>query len=100
VVWIADATRRTLATKQLIADLTEAGITGVVLLLGGFVWLWWQGVPALYRTAGSGQDVENVRLNAVTTTRAALLAGFVGLGALGTFWLNSRVYRAPLAPSS
>jgi hypothetical protein len=25
VVWIADATRRTLATKQLIADLTEAG---------------------------------------------------------------------------
>src|SRR3712207_1404334 len=68
-------------------------ITGVVLLLGGFVWLWWQGVPALYRTAGSGQDVENVRLNAATTTRAALLAGFVGLGALGTFWLNSRVYR-------
>jgi len=68
-------------------------ITGVVLLLGGFVWLWWQGVPALYRTAGSGPDVENIRLNAVTTTRAALLAGFVGLGALGTFWLNSRVYR-------
>jgi uncharacterized protein YjbI with pentapeptide repeats len=67
-------------------------IAGVVLLLAGFVWLWWQGVPALYRTAGSGQDVENVRLNAVTTTRAALLAGFVGLGALGTFWLNSRVY--------
>ena len=75
-------------------------ITGAVLLLGGFVWLWWQGVPALYRTAGSGPDAENVRLNAVTTTRAALLAGFVGLGALGTFWLNSRVYRAPLAPSS
>jgi uncharacterized protein YjbI with pentapeptide repeats len=66
---------------------------GVVLLLAGFVWLWWQGVPALYRTAGSGQDVENVRLNAVTTTRAALLAGLVGLGALGTLWLNSRVYR-------
>ena len=56
-------------------------ITGAVLLLGGFVWLWWQGVPALYRTAGSEPDVENVRLNAVTTTRAALLAGFVGLGA-------------------
>jgi hypothetical protein len=32
-------------------------------------------------------------LSAVTTTRAALLAGFVGLGALGIFWLNSRVYR-------
>ena len=66
---------------------------GVVVLLAGFVWLWWQGVPALYRTGGSGPDAENVRLNAVTTTRAALLAGFVGLGALGTFWLNSRVYR-------
>ena len=57
------------------------------------MWLWWQGVPALYRTAGGGPDAENARLNAVTTTRAALLAGFVGLGALGTFWLNSRVYR-------
>jgi hypothetical protein len=61
-----------------------------VLLLAGFVWLWWQGVPALYRTAAGGEDA---RLNAVSTTRAALLAGFVGLGALGTFWLNSRVYR-------
>ena len=61
-----------------------------MLLLAGFVWLWWQGVPALYRTAGGGEDA---RLSAVTTTRAALLAGFVGLGALGTFWLNSRVYR-------
>ncbi|SET98304.1 pentapeptide repeat-containing protein [Geodermatophilus poikilotrophus] len=68
-------------------------ITGAAMLPGGFVWLWWQGVPALYRTAGSGPDAGNVRLNAVTTTRAALLAGFVGLGALGTFWLNSRVYR-------
>ena len=38
-------------------------------------------------------DAENARLNAITTTRAALLVGFVGLGALGTFWLNSRVYR-------
>lgn len=37
-------------------------------------------------------DAENARLNAITTIRAALLAGFVGLGALGTFWLNSRVY--------
>ena len=58
------------------------------------MWLWWQGVPALYRTAGSGPDGENVRLTAVTTTRAALLAGFVGLGAFGTFWLNSRICRS------
>ncbi len=73
--------------------LRTLAFAGAVVLVVGFVWLWWQGVPALYRTAGSGQDAENVRLNAVTTTRAALLAGFVGLGALGTFWLNSRVYR-------
>jgi hypothetical protein len=65
-------------------------VVGTGLLLAGFVWFWWQGVPALYRTAGSD---ENARLNAVTTTRAALLALFVGLGALGTFWLNSRVNR-------
>jgi len=63
------------------------------VLVAGFVWLWWRGVPALYRDAGGGEDGENARLSAVTTTRAALLAGFVGLGALGTFWLNSRVYR-------
>jgi uncharacterized protein YjbI with pentapeptide repeats len=74
-------TRRTLA------------VTGTIALLAGFVWLWWLGVPALYQSAGGGPDVENARLSAVTTTRAALLAGFVGLGALGTFWLNSRVYR-------
>lgn len=66
---------------------------GAVMLVAGFVWLWWQAVPALYRTAGGGSDAANARLSAVTTTRAALLVGFVGLGALGTFWLNSRVYR-------
>jgi len=68
-------------------------ITGGLALLALFGWFWWQGVPELYSSAGGGQDVENARLNAVTTTRAALLAGLVGLGALGTFWLNSRVYR-------
>jgi hypothetical protein len=68
-------------------------IIGLVALLALFGWFWWLGVPVLYRNAGGGPDVENARLNAVTTTRAALLAGFVGLGALGTFWLNSRVYR-------
>jgi hypothetical protein len=49
--------------------------------------------PALYRSAGGGPGVENARLAVVTTTRAVLLAGLVGLGALGTLWLNSRVYR-------
>ena len=64
-------------------------VIGAVLLLAGLILLWWQGVPALYRTAGSGEDA---RLRAATHN-PALLAGFVGLGALGTFWLNSRVYR-------
>jgi len=73
--------------------LRTLGFAGAVVLVAGFVWLWWRGVPALYRDAGGGEDGENARLSAVTTTRAALLAGFVGLGALGTFWLNSRVYR-------
>lgn len=40
--------------------------------------------PALYRTAGAGTDAENAPLSAVTTTRAAWLAGFVGLGTLAT----------------
>jgi hypothetical protein len=55
-----------------------------------FAVLWWLLPPALYRNAG---DDANARLKAVTDTRTALLAGLVGLGALGTFWLNSRVYR-------
>jgi hypothetical protein len=52
--------------------------------------LWWLLPPALYRDAGGD---ANARLKAVTDTRTALLAGLVGLGALGTFWLNSRVHR-------
>lgn len=45
--------------------------------------------PLLYRSVGS----DDARLKAITDTRTALLAGLVGVGALGTFWLNSRVYR-------
>src|SRR5688500_10793281 len=66
---------------------------GAVGLLAGFGWLWWRGVPALYPTGGAGSDGDNARLNARRPTRAALLTGLVGLGALGTFWLSSRVYR-------
>ena len=58
-----------------------------------FCLVWWLLPPVLYAGAGAGPDAENVRVKAITDTRTALLAGLVGLGALGTFWLNSRVYR-------
>jgi uncharacterized protein YjbI with pentapeptide repeats/pimeloyl-ACP methyl ester carboxylesterase len=55
-----------------------------------FALIWWKVPPALYRNSGSGEDA---RLKAITDTRTALLAGLVGLGALLTFWANSRVVR-------
>ena len=64
---------------------------GLVLFLAGFVWLWWHWVPVLYE--GYNGITQAERLTAITNTRTALLAGLVGIGALGTFWLNSRVYR-------
>jgi hypothetical protein len=68
-----------------------AAIAGAVLLLAGFVWVWWQGIPALYwSTPGVGPADQ---LKATTDTRTALLAGLAALGALGTFWLNSRAQR-------
>ena len=60
----------------------------VVLALAAlFVWIWWKVPPALYHNA------EGDRLKAITDTRTALLAGLIGVGALLTVWLNSRVYR-------
>lgn len=55
-----------------------------------FALVWWLVPPLLYRHTGAGQDA---RLKAITDTRTALLAGLVGVGALLTFWLNSRIYR-------
>jgi hypothetical protein len=52
-----------------------------------FVLVWWLIPPLLYRHTGAGPDA---RLKAITDTRTALLAGLVGVGALLTFWLNSR----------
>ena len=57
------------------------------LLLIVFALLWWLLPLALYRHTGS--DPES-KLQAVTDTRAAFLAGLVGLGALLTFWVNRR----------
>jgi hypothetical protein len=55
-----------------------------------FALVWWLVPPLLYRYTGTD---KNAKLKAVTDTRTALLAGLVGVGALLTFWLNSRVYR-------
>jgi uncharacterized protein YjbI with pentapeptide repeats len=67
------------------------GILVGLAALGGFVWLWWHWVPVLYE--GYNGITQAERLTAVTNTRAALLAGLVGVGALGTLWLNSRAQR-------
>ena len=55
-----------------------------------FILVWWLVPPWLYRHTGTDKDAK---LNAITDTRTALLAGLIGVGALLTFWLNSRVYR-------
>jgi hypothetical protein len=53
-----------------------------------FIAVWVLIPPLLYRSVGS----DDARLKSITDTRTALMAGLVGVGALGTFWLNSRVY--------
>jgi Pentapeptide repeats (8 copies) len=69
--------------------LTLEVIAGLVAL-GGFLWLWWKGVPTLYQGSGAGSDA---RVQAVTGTRTALLVGLAGVGAVGALWLNNRTYR-------
>jgi Pentapeptide repeats (8 copies) len=55
-----------------------------------FTLVWWLVPPLLYRYTGTDKAAK---LKAITDTRTALLAGLLGVGALLTFWLNSRVYR-------
>jgi uncharacterized protein YjbI with pentapeptide repeats len=55
-----------------------------------YVLVWWLVPPLLYRYTGTDKAAK---LKAITDTRTALLAGLIGVGALLTFWLNSRVYR-------
>jgi hypothetical protein len=62
----------------------------VVALAALFAVIWWLVPPLLYCHTGAGADA---RLKAITDTRTALFAGLLGVGALLTFWLNSRVYR-------
>jgi pentapeptide repeat protein len=55
-----------------------------------FILVWWLVPPLLYRHTGTGKAEK---LKAITDTRTAMLAGLIGVGALLTFWVNSRVYR-------
>jgi hypothetical protein len=55
-----------------------------------FILVWWLVPPLLYRHTGTAKDAK---VKAITDTRTALLAGLIGVSALLTFWLNSRVYR-------
>jgi uncharacterized protein YjbI with pentapeptide repeats len=66
---------------------TTVGVLSAIALLVLLGWFWWTGVPELYR------DDRGVDQSAVAATRTGLLAGLVGLGALGTLWLNSRTFR-------
>ena len=55
-----------------------------------FILVWWLLPQWLYRHTATDKVAK---LKAITDTRTALLAGLIGVGALLTFWLNSRVYR-------
>ena len=68
-------------------------LVGLVALAAGagFVWLWWVGIPLLYADVADVKPPD--RLIAVTNTRSALLTGLIGVGAVGTFWLNGRAQR-------
>jgi hypothetical protein len=61
----------------------------IALLATLFILVWWLVPPLLYRSTEAGAD----KLKAITDTRTALLTGLIGVGALLTFWVNSRVYR-------
>jgi hypothetical protein len=50
-------------------------IVGIVVFLAGFVWLWWTGVPTLYRGVNDISPAD--RLKAITDTRPALLASAI-----------------------
>jgi len=80
--------RRTAPRKWILRIVAALAI---LVALAAFVWLWWLGVPALYADVADVRPPD--RLAAVTTTRTALLAGLVGIGAVGAFWRNARAHR-------
>ena len=66
-------------------------IAGAVL---GFSLIWWLLPPLLYAAISD----EAVRVKAITDTRTALLAGLVGVAALGTLAVNARTQRFTALP--
>ncbi len=60
--------------------------------VAGLAVTWWLLPPVLYGDMGD----ENTRIKAISDTRNGFLAGLVGIGALATFWLNSRTYAITL----
>ena len=66
-----------------------AAVLGAVAGLAVVVLLIWRVPPLLYQYVPDAKD----RAGAEATTRTGLLAGLVGLAALGTLILNSQTYR-------
>jgi hypothetical protein len=60
--------------------------------IAGLAVIWWLLPPVLYSDMGD----ENTRIKAISDTRNGFLAGLVGIGALATFWQNSRTYAIAL----
>jgi hypothetical protein len=83
---VADEKRRLLSRRALT-------ITGAVLLLAGFVWLWWKGVQALYELPPGTKFAVTDQLKAITDTRTALLAGLAGLAALAGLTFTAGTYQ-------
>jgi hypothetical protein len=86
---VADKPRRSLRPR--LPGWRGLGIAAAILLLAGFAWFWWQGVPMLYEGVSGVSPAD--RLKAITDTRTAVLAGLAATGALGTLWLTARAQR-------
>jgi hypothetical protein len=77
--------------KSRLGVLTLWVVGVLLLLLAGFVWLWWHWIPVLYDGYNGVTQAE--RLTAIANTRAALFAALIGLGALLTAALTIRAQR-------
>lgn len=77
--------------RQRVQAWTRKNAWWIVPTLGVlYVLVWWLVPLLLYRHTGTDRATK---LRAITDTRTALIGGLIGLGALLTFWLNSRAHR-------